>query len=139
MVLLVRQWQIVGAGPRVEPVAAVLDPFDQPRVGGDHIGGVEGWQAQRHGQAAARGGVGGEGAAHRLGEAAGQRQAEADAGVVVAVAEALERQEDLVPSRFGDAGAVVDDAGLDMAGVVADGDQRRPVGRAVAAARWRAG
>ena len=58
---------------------------------------VGGGQAERHGEAAAGGVLRGEGAAHRLGEAAGQGQAEADAGVVVAVAEALERQEDPVP------------------------------------------
>ena len=52
--------------------------------------------AQHHGEAAAGGVLGAEGAAHRLGQAAGQGQAEADAGVVVAVAEALERQEDPV-------------------------------------------
>ena len=42
-----------------------------------------------------------EGAAHRLGQAAGQGQAEADAGGVVAVAEALERQEDRSRSAAG--------------------------------------
>ena len=79
-------------------------------------------QPQHHGQAAAGRGLRGDAAAHRLGEAAGQGEAEPDAGLVVPVAEALERQEDVLPLVLGDAGAGVDDPQLDLPGVGAGGD-----------------
>ena len=58
-----------------------------------------------------------EGAAHGLGEPAGQREAETDAGVVVPVAEPLEGQEHAVPFLGRDAGAAVDDPQLDPVAV----------------------
>ena len=80
-----------------------------------------------------------ERAAHRLGEAAGEGQAEADAGGVVGVAEALEGQEDPVPVVGRDAGAAVDDPELDPVAEPAAGQVRRRVRRASSAGRWRPG
>ena len=80
-----------------------------------------------------------EGAAHGLGQAAGQGEAEPDAGRVVAVAEALEGQEDPLPVGVRHAGPAVDDPELDPAAVGAGGDERRPVGGAVAQRVGRSG
>ena len=71
-------------------------------------------------------------AAHRLGEAAGQREAQPDAGGVVGVAEPLERHEHPVPVLLGDAGPAVDHAQLDPVAERARGQQRRLARRRVA-------
>ena len=73
-----------------------------------------------------------ERSAHGLGQAAGEGQAEPDAGGVVGVAEALEGQEDPVPVVGRDAGAAVDDADLDPVAEPAAGQVGRLSGRRVA-------
>ena len=60
-------------------------------------------QRDDHREPAAGGVLGGERAAHALGEALRQREPEAEAGGVVGVAEALERREDVVAALGGDA------------------------------------
>ena len=65
------------------------------------------------------------GAAHRLGQAAGDHQAESDAGPVVRVAEPVEGQERPLPVGFGDAGPVIDHAQLDPVPAGPGRDQRR--------------
>ena len=104
------------------------------RAGRCRLGG----QAQGHGEAAARGVVRGEAAAHGLGQPAGQGQPEADAGGVVSVAEALEGQEDAVPVGRGDARAVVDERVSTRPPWSLTVIIGRLVGRAVAQRRWRA-
>ena len=69
-----------------------------------------------------------ERAAHGLGEAAGDGEAEADAGAARGVAVALEGFEDAVLGLVGDAGPAVDDPYLDPVGEGAGGHQDR-VGR----------
>ena len=82
-----------------------------------------------HGQPAAGSVLGGQRPAHRLGQAARQRQAEPHPGRVVGVAQPLERHEHPVPFLLRDAGAAVDHAQLDPVSEGAGGQQRRLVRR----------
>ena len=93
-------------------------------------------QRDDHREAAARGLLRGEGAAHRLGQPARQRQPEADAGGVVGVAEPLERGEDPFQVGRRDARPAVDDPELDPVAEPAAGDERRACPAGSSAARW---
>src|SRR5215213_9323143 len=84
-------------------------------------------QADDHGEAAAGGVLGGEGAAHGFGEAAGDAQPEPES-VVGAVAEALEGSEQAFALAGRHAGALIDDAELDLVGVAAGAQRDRGAG-----------
>ena len=72
--------------------------------------GRGGGQREDHGEAAAGGVFGFDHAAHRLGQAAGYREAEPDASSVARVAEPAEGLEHPLPFGRRDAGPVIDHA-----------------------------
>ena len=82
-------------------------------LGGAGLREFCGWEGEHHGEAATWRGCWDEGTAHGFDEASGEGEAKTHTRVVVPVAEALKRQEDLVALVFGDAWSVVDDAQLD--------------------------
>ena len=87
---------------------------------------------EHHREAAARGVLGLERAAHPLDEALGQREPETDARRVVGVAHALERVEDLAPcARRATPGPVVGDPQLDRAAERAGAEAGRSSGGGV--------
>ena len=113
---------LVVAGPQVDgegppDVRLVVDDEDEghgadpPTVGGQH--GRDHREVHDHGQPAARGVLGEQGAVHRLGEPAGDGQPEPDAVATRDVAAALERREDLVLGLVRDARPAVDHPDLD--------------------------
>ncbi len=88
-------------------------------------------QGQHHGQSPAGGVLGGQRAAHRLGEAARHREAEPDAGAARGVPIALEGLEYAFLRLVRHPGPAVDDADLHPVGQRARGDEDRCAGRAV--------
>ncbi len=129
---------LVAAGGEVDPQGAQQRSRRRRRAGCGLTRRAD-RQGDGHGEAAA-GGVGrDEGAAHRLGEAAGDREAEAEAGAA-AVVEALERLRRSARGRRRQAGAVVDDrAAAARRPATSPATRTGAAGWARRSARWRAG
>jgi hypothetical protein len=87
--------------------------------------GGGGGQREDHGEPAAGGVFGFHGAAHRLGQAARHREAEAEAGSVAWVAEPAEGLEHPLPVGRRDTRSVIDHAQLDLVSGGPGGQQRR--------------